>query len=284
MDIQPAEIIQVLSAAASFMKKPLQDGAGKAVCDLYEKLKIKLKRKAKSSEDVSRAFDALETKPDSTARASVLAEELEPFNISSDRGIQTAVKELKGALNSAGITLNQSVNVTQTGSHNSVNIAGRDLIQTKKVVRRTTFTPDDRHITSEQAVKIKELIEKLANKLFTEEGKPNFQRAYGILYGHFDISSYREILRSDFDEAISFLQQQNAINRSKLRRADPEKYNLQLCGAIYAKGKALGWDKAQILEYSARTLSLKRRIASLKSLGPNQLKKLNECIGREKRG
>lgn len=279
MDLE--QIIQLFGHAASFLKKPFQDGAGKAVGDLYEKLKEKLKRKTKSSEDAAEAVEALEKKPESKARAGVLLEELEPFEVAKDKDIQNAASKLRDALNSAGVVLNQSVNVTQQGNNNSVAVAGRDLIQTKKVTKKTEFTPDERHITSEQGTRIKDLIAKLAEKLHKEDGTPNFKRAYGILYDQFKVSTFREILREDFNEAVGFLQQQNAMNRSRLRRGAPDKYKNQLYGAIYAKGKSLGWEKTEVLAFARERLSLNRRITSLKALGPNQLKKLNELIGRQ---
>ncbi len=278
MDI--STLVSALSAAAAFLKEPIQGVTEKAVTDVYEKLKNHLLEKHRSN-DLSDALLKIEQKPSSKARQGLLGEELEDFNVEEDPIVASLVDKIKQLLNEKPQPI-QTVVVQQRGRGNRANVAGRDLIITEKHTKKVHFTPDESHITPAEGKKIKVLIEKLAFKLVNEEGKPNFQDAYGGLYRHLGVNSYREIKRIQFDEAISYLRQQGAINRSKLKRSSPQSYRNDLYAPIWAKQKELGWEKSDVYDFAYEKLALKKPISTLKKLGPLQLKHLYEHISRAK--
>lgn len=73
----------------------------------------------------------------------------------------------------SGPTINQNI-----GKARDVLAAGRDINYAAKHVTKNEFTPDDRHITSEQAVKIKDFIDELVD-MDASAGKDK-GRSYGM--------------------------------------------------------------------------------------------------------
>lgn len=174
-----------------------------------------------------------------------------------------------------GTTINQSI-----GRARDVVAAGRDVIQTKKHISRPEFTPDERHITEATAAKVKEVIEDLANRTVGEDGKPNFGMWYTRLNKRFNVGTFRAILVEDTAELLSWLSQQKAMNRGKLRRSNPDRYRNDLYSVVWANATSKGMSKEDVYEFARIKLKLKKPITSLKSLGPNQLKHLSEYIRR----
>jgi len=175
----------------------------------------------------------------------------------------------------AGATINQTI-----GRARDVVAAGRDVIQTKKHISRPEFTPDERHITEATAAKVKEVIEDLANRTLGEDGKPNFGMWYTRLNKRFKVGTFRAILVEDTAELLSWLSQQKAMNRGKLRRSNPGRYRNDLYSVVWANADSKGMSKDEVYEFARVKLRLKKPIVSLKSLGPNQLKHLSEFIRR----
>lgn len=275
-----ATILSTMAAAATFLKKPIEDVTGKAISDSYEALKSLVKAKSDGSEEVSDAIAKLENKPDSKARFDLLSEEITDYKIHKDPAIIHAVAKLLEVLpKSAGSSFN--VSIQQNGRGNRAQVAAGDIINTERHTKVVKFTPDESHISGEQAKRIRQLIDKLAKTLTGEDGKPNFRDAYGRLYNKFNIGTYRELKSESFDDAVSYLQQQAAINRPKLRRINPQAYRNNLYSPIWAKMKELSWDKPQVYAFASQKLELKKPISSLTQLGPNQLKSLYEYISRQ---
>lgn len=274
-------ILSVTAAAAAFLKKPVQDAAGKIIFDGYETLKKRLKTRSNDSPDVIDALEKLENKPDSKARLELLTEELSGCAIEKDPAIIEIAKALIEALPPSVAATNVQVSIKQVGRGHKAQVAGRDIINTEHHTEVIKFTPDERHITAEQCEKIRKLIEKLAIKIASEDGKPNFRDAWGRLYNKFKIGTYRELQKEDFEAAISYLQTQGALNRSRLRRSNPQAYRNDLYTPIWAKMKSLGWEKPAVYTFAQEKLALKKPITSLKQLGPNQLKSLYEQMMRQ---
>jgi hypothetical protein len=159
-----------------------------------------------------------------------------------------------------------------------VQVAGRDFIQTDKLVRRNTITPDERHLTVEQRERIREVAGELADRLAGDDGESNFAAVHRMLQRRFQVPSYLLIPRIRFDEALSFLRQQRAINRSHLRHRNPVAYQNDFYRAIFAGARELGWDGEQVYRFATEKLGLQTGVVSLKALGPIQLKKLAEVI------
>lgn len=93
-----------------------------------------------------------------------------------------------------------------------------------------------------------------------------------MLQRRFQVPSYLLIPRTRFDEALSFLRQQRAINRSPLRGRNPVAYQNDFYRAIFAGARELGWDGEQIYRLATDKLGLQTAVVSLKALGPVQLK------------
>ena len=74
------------------------------------------------------------------------------------------------------------------------------------------------------------------------------------------------------------------MHRSRLRQRNPSAYEGDFFRAIHARREALGWDKPRLRRFALEKLALKRPIASLKELGPIQLKSLAALMHREVAG
>lgn len=146
----------------------------------------------------------------------------------------------------------------------------------EKVVR--PFAPDERHITTAQARKIKKMIEDLAQRTPDNEGKATYDRWWGLLYRTYEINTYRELPREKYAEAVSMLKQQKGINRPKLRRRNPQLWKNDHYTIIWTAARALGWDKPRVYAFAFEQIPLTKPITSLKMLGPIQLKRLADLL------
>jgi hypothetical protein len=72
--MQTEAIITTLLAAATFLKRPLQDVAGQPLKDAYEAAKHYLRRKFGQDSEAAKALELATGKPESLIRKALLAE------------------------------------------------------------------------------------------------------------------------------------------------------------------------------------------------------------------
>ena len=279
--MQTEPIFSTLLAAAAFLKHAVQGVATQAIRDAYEAAKTYLRGKLASHPDATRALELATEKPESLIRKALLVEESASTGLERDAELARLIENLAALLLPAADTISQNVRVT--AQRNVVYAAGRDLIQTEKVVRRNTITPDERHLTVEQRERIREVAGELADRLAGAEGEANFAAVHRMLQRRFQVASYLLIPRSRYEETLGFLRQHRAINRSHLRGRNPLSYQNDFYRAIFAGARELGWDREQVHRFATEKLRLKSSVASLKGLGPVQLKALLGFIQREVR-
>jgi hypothetical protein len=281
MGIMPTEsIFSTLLAAAAFLKHAIQDTASQSVRDAYEVAKTYLWKKLSTNPDATRALELATEKPESLPRKALLLEESTSSGLDRDPELARLIENLAVLLPVHDVV---SQNVRVTGQHNIVQVAGRDLIQTEKLVRRNTITPDERHLTVEQRERIREVAGELADRLAGDDGDANFAAVHRMLQHRFHVASYLLIPRIRYDEALSFLWRHRAINRSRLRHRNPVAYQNDFYRAIFAGARELGWTGEQVYRFATVNLATKAPVASLKELGAVQLKRLAELIQREVR-
>lgn len=167
-----------------------------------------------------------------------------------------------------------------TGDKNiQIGINNGSIIQTQKVVNRTTAIPNpELHISEEQAFLIKKKVENLVDivcKVKKVGKKEAYNEVYGGLKYYFKVTGYKFIPKDKFDDAIRYLDQLNVIKyRPKLRKTDNEEYRKQLYKAIHAKANELGLDNHSLHDFINISLGLKKPISSLKELSDTRLKKI----------
>ena len=225
-----------------------------------------------------KALELATTKPESLARKALLAEESDVADLENDSEVARLIERLIALMPESSGLAGQTVRVS--GQGNKVQVAGRDIVFTERHVQRNAITPDARHLSIEQRKKIGAIIAALAARLASEDGKPNFAAMHRMLQRRYGVASYLLIPRERYDDALGFLRQQCAINRSRLRSRDPVAYQNDFFRAIHARRETLGWDKSQLHQFAFEKLGLKTPIASLKELGPIQLKSLVELMQR----
>ena len=279
--MQTESIFSTLLAAAAFLKHAVQDVASQAVRDAYETAKAHLRKKFGANPDATRALELATAKPESLLRKALLAEESAPMNLANDSELARLIERLAALLPPTGDVVRQNVRVM--GDGNRVQVAGRDLIHTEKFIHRNTITPDERHLTIEQRDRIRQVAGELADRLAGDDGEANFAAVHRMLQRRFQVASYLLIPRSRYDEALSFLRQHRAINRSRLRHRNPVAYQNDFYRAIFAGARELGWDGEQVYRFASEKLALKRPLVSLKELGFVQLKSLAAAVQREVR-
>ena len=168
-------------------------------------------------------------------------------------------------------------NVTQNVSGKDNIVAGRDLTVTKKVVKKNEVIPDagGRHITDQEAYKVKSEVQKYSD-LMKEAGlDPNPQIIWRKLYRRFQVTSYRELPNGKAEEAIKFIQIEVAKTRPKVRRRNPDAWRKQFYNAIWAASKQLSMSKEEVYIYVNENLEPKNEVISLKQLTQKQLQKLD---------
>jgi hypothetical protein len=279
--MQTEAIIATLLAAAAFLKKPVQDVAAQSIKDVYEAAKYYLRKKFGDGSDGAKFLDLTLEKPESAMKKAVLAEEAAAADIESDPDFVQLIERLDALLPEVADPVWQHVHVAGRG--NKVLVAGRDVIHTERVIRRTGIVPNERHVTPQQRDEIRALIGELAARLAGEDGKPNFAAGHRMIQHRFTVASYVLLPREKFGEAITFLKEQRAAHRSRLRHRNPAAYASDLYRAVFSRAGELGWERQQVYAFAAEKLALKKPVASLKELGPNQLKSLVEFLRRQER-
>lgn len=274
--MQTKTIIGTLLAAAALLKQPVQEIATESLRDAYLAAKTYLRKKLGDNPDAVDALDLATEKPESLLRKSLLVEESAAVDLAGDDELVRLISRLAGLLPSSGEIVAQSVHVT--GRENRVQVAGRDLINTEKIIERNTITPDERHLAAEQREQLREVISELAARMAGRKGGPNFSGVHRMLQRRFNVASYLLIPCGQFGEAMEFLKQQRAIHRSSLLRNNPTAYRNDLYRVIFAGARELKWDGRRIYQFAAELLGLDRAVASLKELGPVQLKTLADAV------
>jgi len=157
-------------------------------------------------------------------------------------------------------------------------LAGGDVnINTRKTVRHE-FRPGPEHISEATAKKIQDLVANLVGKEEAGGMKRSqaFAKWYGLLKNRYNVTTYKAIPAHLGDEAISWLRQQSAIKRSKIRRNDTSKWRKELYTSIWARANELGMSKGEVYALVADRLG--KRVTSLTKLGERSLKKLYHII------
>jgi|SRR5665213_182687 len=201
------------------------------------------------------------------------------------------ISEIKAALNSkrkrrAGNPTPSSqrnpASVKQTIIGDKNIVAGGDMIHTEKIVQKNVTQPGPQHITEEQAYEIKRLIDELS-QIDVDSGRADSHRhSYSWMYKKFKVTSYKTVPSEKFENVMSWLRQQRAINRPKLRRPANDKWRDQLYGSIYGRWRQLDYEKTTIYNFAFERLELDTPISSLKELGEQNLKKLYDIVFRMK--
>jgi hypothetical protein len=279
--MQTETILSTLLAAAAWLKHPVGEVAGQAIKDAYAAVKTYLHHKFGESSDAADALELATIKPESLLRKALLAEASASANLEDDAELGRLVTHLAAFLPSAAEVVRQHVRVA--GNGNRVEVAGRDLIRTEKVVRRNTITPDERHLSVAQRDRLRGVIDELAERLVGANGRGGIAAVHAMLQRRFQVPSYLLIPSAQFDDALDFLRQQRAIHRSRLRDRDPVGYANDFYRAIFAGARELGWGGEQVYRFATEKLVLKNPVTSFKELGSVQLKSLAAAVQREVR-
>lgn len=157
--------------------------------------------------------------------------------------------------------------------------AGGDVnINTRKIERVPPPPRNAEHITDTQAYKLKELVKKavdIESKAGKEPSKA-FPAWWSKLQKRYKVPRYDLIPCDLGDDAISYMQQEIAKLRPKLRRRDNESWRKEHYSGIWARAKELGKDKSWV--YGLVEEKIGKKVESLTTLGEQDLKKLYTII------
>lgn len=274
-------IIATLLSAAAFLKKPVQDATAQTVKEIFDTARYYMRKKFGEGSDGVKALDLATEKPESVMRKGMLVEETAAAGLNSDSELVRLIDELARFMPPAD-ECRQTVQVN--GDGNRVQVAGRDfVVNATKHVRRNFITPDERHLTTEQRERLREVIGEVAVRLAVDDAGPNYAAVHRMLQRRFNVASYALVGREQFDQAVSYLKQQRAIFRSRLRRRDPASYDRDRYRAVFSRAGELGWSRADVYRFAEEKLGLKKSLTSLRELGSNQLKALADFMRRATR-
>jgi hypothetical protein len=211
--MQPEAIISTLLHATRLLKKPVVDIAGEAIRDAYEAAKSYLRDKFGPDSDGAKTLELATEKPESALRKALLVEETRTAGVARDVVLQQLIDVLAATLPALQPTAEQEVHVT--GTLNRVNVAGRDIVTTERIVNRNSITPDARHLTAAQRSQLRPRISELAYRLAGRNARPRYAAVHAILQERFNVASYLLIPQECFPEAQRFLQKQCALHRQR---------------------------------------------------------------------
>ncbi len=275
--MQLETIIGALLSAASFLKRPVQTVAAQSIKELFDAVRTRLRAKFGENSDGAKFLDLAIEKPESVLRKAVLAEESAAAGVVDDEEISRLARQLVAALPGSTGVMPQHVRVV--GRSNKVQVAAGDIVTAERLVRRVSITPDERHLSVVQRDRIREVAAELGYRL-TGGAPGGLAAVHRMLQRRFNVVSYLLIPRECYEDALSFLRQQRAIHRSRLRRGDPVAYRNDLIRAIFAGARELGWNRDRVHGFAEAKLAVKTPIVSLMDLGPVQLTKLADAIQR----
>ncbi len=165
--------------------------------------------------------------------------------------------------------------------------AGRDVFQAagdlsvnKKEVVRPVIPREPHHITEAQAAEIRQRLNELGERDEKSGRGPTYGAWMNRFKEKFEVASYARLDASQFDDAIAWIKQQKAMNRSRLRRPSNKAWREDHYTLIYGCARTLKWDKPQLYQFAYEKLELKKPIQSLKELGEQNLEKLAGIVRR----
>lgn len=165
--------------------------------------------------------------------------------------------------------------------------AGRDVLQAagdinlnKKEVIRPVIPREPHHITEAQAADIRQRLAELGERDEKAGRGPTYGAWMNRFKDKFEVASYARLDARQFDDAISWIKQQKAMNRSRLRRPSNKAWREEHYTIIYGCVGTLKWDKPQLYQFAFEKLELKKPIKSLKELGEQNLEKLAGIVRR----
>ena len=273
-------IVTALLSAAAFLKEPIRAVASQSLRDVYDAAKFYLKKKVGPDSRNARLLDLATSEPNSPLRHALLPDVAQTAALDQDPDVTRLTETLVAMLGGLGVP-RPAQQVTIGGDAENVQVVAGDFIATQRHVTRNAVTPDESHLGAEQVEQVRALISDVAGRMADETGTPNFAAVHRQLQRRFRVSSYLLIPRASFAEAVSFLKQQRAIHRGTLRRRNPPAYGQDLCRTIYARARELGWDRDHLCAFATEHLRLRRPLASLRELGPNQLGMLARMVQRQ---
>lgn len=154
---------------------------------------------------------------------------------------------------------------------------------TTKVIRNSVNRTDE-HITEQQSHTLKRLIDEIVEIVVSTSRTGATKSKYYPLWwtklnNRYRVTMYKLIPKEKYEDAESWLHQQIAILRPKLRRNNNDEWKNQHYKAIYAKANSLNLSKEELYRVAMDKLELEN-ITSLKDLNDRQLKKFYEKIMR----
>lgn len=153
--------------------------------------------------------------------------------------------------------------------------AGGDVsINSKKIERVLPPPRGPEHISDACAYKLSELVKK-AVEIDVKTGKEkakSYQTWWSRLKKRYKVPRYDLIPCISEEDAVSYMQQEIAKLRPKLRRKDNDAWRKEHYTGIWARSKQLGYDKAWV--YSLVEEKIGKKIKSLTELGEQDLKRL----------
>jgi hypothetical protein len=168
--------------------------------------------------------------------------------------------------------------IIQKNKGNGNLIFGENVNLNPRIVVKNTVSPSSEHITDKQALEIRELINEIV-KIDEQAGRSlSYGRWHAKLHKKFKITSYKLVPHDQFTEVKSWLHQQKAMQRPKLRRSNNSAWCKNIYSAIYARANELGMDKSQLYQFAHQKLKLNKPVNSLKELGERNLEKLRVSL------
>lgn len=194
------------------------------------------------------------------------------FAAFDEHGLQAGIIAREGT---PGVPAIQQ-NVTGDGNL----VAGGDVLVNSRKLVRVRFTPGAEHIPESTAAQIKNLVDELVNleKLTRNPPANAYQKWWTKLQRQFAVATYRAIPRDQGDAAITWLQQQKALLRPRLRRAAPDAWRKEHYAAIYARAREMKIEKDALYELARVRLNLRKPISSLSDLGERDLVRLYRLL------
>jgi hypothetical protein len=270
-------ILSTLLSAAALLKEPA--AASQALKEAYGAAQAYLFKKLGEDSGAVRALRQVFEAPYNAVQKTILIGKPHHAECETDPELQRLIGQLNLLRAQARVA---TAAIQIAGNNHHVQYAGRDLIiETEHYVRRYGVSPDERHLAGSQLEAVSSLIKEVAARIGGPDGEIKFAAVHRMLQRRFGVASYLLIPRECGEEAVTYLKQQRAILRSRLRGRDSAVYQNDLFRSIYAGAREMHWDRFQVYLFAAETLHLKQPLSSLKELSEPQLKQLCQAVRSE---
>lgn len=188
--------------------------------------------------------------------------------------VEESKKIFLRAIKNSNITIKGNSNTIIKGDNNTITQNINPIVKNPPAI----VIPNEKHISNEQQFKIKSKIDDIVKKEVASgmDSSKAYRKTWVMFKNKFKLTSYKELEKERFEEAMQYLNKINALKLPKIRRRNNALWRKELYKSIYSRANELGLTKKDL--YNLVYEKYSKKINSLTELGEQTLTKLKSYL------